>query len=67
MVVICPLDSRECEEEMEAIEHAVTEASKVDPNNPMLPAPTIILASDPRALQTLGLCLVGNQKKPLIE
>lgn len=67
MVVICPLDSRECEEEMEAIEQAVTDASKVDPTNPMLPAPTIILASDSRALKTLGLCLVGGQKKPLIE
>jgi hypothetical protein len=61
------MDQQACEEEMAAIEQAAKDASHVDPNNPMLPARTIILASDRDALQTLGLCVVGGQKKPLIE
>lgn len=52
---------------MDAIEQAAKDASSVDPNSPMLPARTIVLANDPKALATLGLCLVGGQKKPLIE
>ncbi|KAI1403477.1 arrestin domain-containing protein [Hypoxylon fuscum] len=66
-IVICPLDHQACKEEMDAIEQAAKDASSVDPNSPMLPARTIVLANDPKALATLGLCLVGGQKKPLIE
>ncbi|KAI1076387.1 arrestin domain-containing protein [Whalleya microplaca] len=66
-IVICPLDHQACKEEMEAIEQAAKDASSVDQNNPMLPARRIVLANDPMALSTLGLCLVGGQKKPLIE
>ncbi|KAI0006713.1 arrestin domain-containing protein [Xylariaceae sp. FL0662B] len=66
-IVICPLDHQACKEEMEAIEQAAKDASAVDQNNPMLPARRIVLATDPSALSTLGLCLVGGQKKLLIE
>ncbi|KAF4123662.1 Arrestin (or S-antigen), C-terminal domain [Geosmithia morbida] len=66
-IVICPLDQQGCKEEMDAIEQAAKDASYVDPNNPMLPAPTMIRATDRNALQALGLCMVGGQKKPFIE
>ncbi|KAI1767063.1 arrestin domain-containing protein [Hypoxylon sp. FL1150] len=66
-IVVCPLDHQACKEEMEAIEQAAKDASSVDANNPMLPARTIVLADAPNALAALGLCMVGGQKKPLIE
>ncbi|KAK5997915.1 Arrestin family 1-like protein [Cladobotryum mycophilum] len=66
-IVICPLDQQGCKEEMDAIEQAAKEASHVDPNNPMLPAHSIILANDRDSLRALGLCMVGGQKKPFIE
>ncbi|KAI0181644.1 arrestin domain-containing protein [Hypoxylon sp. FL1284] len=66
-IVICPLDHQACKEEMDAIEQSAKDASSVDPNNPMLPARTIVLADAPNALAALGFCLVGGQKKPLIE
>ncbi|KAK2682495.1 Arrestin C-terminal-like domain [Fusarium oxysporum f. sp. vasinfectum] len=66
-IVICPLDQQACKEEMDAIEQAAKDASHVDPNNPMLPAPTVILANDRDSLRALGLCMVGGQKKPFIE
>ncbi|RYP13471.1 hypothetical protein DL765_006884 [Monosporascus sp. GIB2] len=66
-IVICPMDHQACKEEMDAIEQAAKDASSIDPHNPMLPARNIVLASDPNALATLGLCMVGGQKKPLIE
>lgn len=66
-VVICPLDQQGCKEEMDAIEQAAKDAAQVDPNNPMLPARSIILASDRDSLRALGLCTVGGQKKPFIE
>ncbi|EEY19263.1 predicted protein, partial [Verticillium alfalfae VaMs.102] len=66
-LVIGPMDQQGCKEEMDAIEQAAKDASHVDPNNPMLPARSIILANDREALHTLGLCIVGGQKKPLIE
>lgn len=52
---------------MDAIEQAAKDASHVDPNNPMLPARTIILSNDRDSLRALGLCSIGNQKKPFIE
>ncbi|KAL7624191.1 hypothetical protein AAE478_005749 [Parahypoxylon ruwenzoriense] len=66
-IVICPMDHQACKEEMDAIEQAAKDASSVDPNNPPLPPRTIVLASDPGALGTIGLRVVGGQKKPLIE
>ncbi|EJP66655.1 hypothetical protein ACQRIT_005721 [Beauveria bassiana] len=66
-IVICPLDQQACKEEMDAIEQAAKDASHVNPNNPMLPAGTIILASDRDSIRALGLCTVGGQNKPFIE
>lgn len=66
-IVICPYDQQACKEEMDAIEQAAKDASHVDPNNPMLPARVIVLANDHDSLRHLGLCMVGDQKKPLIE
>jgi hypothetical protein len=60
------MDHQACQEEMDAIEQAAKDASSIDQNNAMTPAANIVLANDPRALETLGLCLVGGQKKPLI-
>lgn len=66
-IVVCPMDQQACKDEMDAIEQAAKDASHVDPNNPMLPARMIVLANDRDSLQHLGLCMVGGQKKPLIE
>lgn len=52
---------------MEAIEQAAKDAAHVNADNPMLPAATIIRAGDHNALNALGLTMVGNMKKPLIE
>lgn len=52
---------------MEAIEQAAREARNINPDNPMLPLPTIIRAHDPNALQYLNVAVVGNTKKPIIE
>lgn len=66
-IVICPMDQQACKEEMDAIEQAAKDASHVDPNNPMLPARSIIVSTDKDALKHLGLCNVAGHKKPLIE
>ncbi|KAL9040730.1 MAG: hypothetical protein Q9214_004369 [Letrouitia sp. 1 TL-2023] len=66
-IVVCPLDHTACKEEMEAIEQAAKDASHVRPENPMLPAPTIVRMNDYNALHSLGLTMVGSQRKPLIE
>ncbi|KAI1179572.1 arrestin domain-containing protein [Nemania sp. FL0916] len=66
-IVICPLDHQACKEEMDAIEQAAKDASSVDQANPMLPARNIVYENAQNALATLGFCLVGGQKKPLIE
>lgn len=67
MIVVCPLDHAGCKEEMEAIEQAAKDASNVRPENPMLPAPTIVRMNDFNALHTLGMTMVGPERKPLIE
>ncbi|KAF3490843.1 arrestin domain-containing protein [Arthroderma uncinatum] len=66
-IVVCPLDHAGCKEEMEAIEQAAREARNINPDNPMLPLPTIIRAHDHNALQYLNVAVVGNTKKPVIE
>jgi hypothetical protein len=66
-IVVCPMDQQDCKEEMDAIEQAAKDASHVDPNNPMLPACTIIRANDKDALRALGWTMVGGQKKMVIE
>ncbi|CCU74802.1 Bgt-184 [Blumeria graminis f. sp. tritici] len=65
-IIVCPLDHQDCREEMDAIEQAAKDAAMIDPHNPMLPAPTIIKASDPNALRALGLAIVGGLHKMLI-
>jgi len=66
-IVICPMDQQACRDEMDAIEEAAKAASQVDPNNPVLPDRTIILAHEREAIRHLGLCEVGGVKKMLIE
>jgi len=66
-IIVCPLDQQDCKEEMDAIEQAAKDASHVDPNNPMLPACTIIRANDAEALRSLGWTMVGGQRKMVIE
>jgi hypothetical protein len=66
-IVVCPLDQQSCKEEMEAIEQAAKEASLVDPNNPMLPAATIIKADHKDSLRALGLTMVQGQRKLWID
>jgi len=66
-IIVCPLDHTACKEEMEAIEQAAKDAVGVKPDNPMLPAPTIVRVNDYKALHTLGMTMVGTTRKPLIE
>ncbi|KAF1347119.1 hypothetical protein BDV97DRAFT_233497 [Delphinella strobiligena] len=66
-IVVCPWDHQGCKEEMEAIEQAAKDARHISPDNPMLPAATIIKASDREGLRSLGMVVVGGQRKPLIE
>lgn len=66
-IIVCPLDHAGCKEEMEAIEQAARDAASVRPDNPMLPAPTIVKMNDYNALHTLGMTMVGSTRKPLIQ
>ena len=66
-IVVCPLDHAGCKEEMEAIEQAAKDAAHINAENPMLPAPTIVRMNDDNALHVLGMTMVGNTRKPLIE
>lgn len=52
---------------MEAIEQAAKDAALVSPDNPMLPAPSIVRASEPGGLRALGVAMVAGQRKPMIE
>lgn len=52
---------------MEAIEQAAREAVNVNPDNPMLPLPSVVRPSDPNSLSYLGVAIVGNHKKPMID
>lgn len=66
-IIVCPFDQQACKEEMDAIEQAAKDASHVDSNNPMLPARTIIRATDKDAFKALGFTMVGGQRKILID
>ncbi|KAL9109180.1 MAG: hypothetical protein Q9227_006105 [Pyrenula ochraceoflavens] len=66
-IVVCPWDSAGCKAEMEAIEQSAKDASHVDVSNPMLPSSRIIRAHDADALTCLGVAMVGNVRKPLID
>lgn len=52
---------------MEAIEQAAKDAAHVSPDNPMLPAQTVIRANDSAGLKLMGVTLVGGERKVLIE
>lgn len=52
---------------MESIEQSARDAANVNAENPMLPLATIVRASDPDALRSLGVTIVGNMKRPIIE
>ncbi|USW57198.1 Putative arrestin-like domain, immunoglobulin E-set [Septoria linicola] len=66
-IVVCPFDHAGCKEEMEAIEQAAKDAAHISPDNPMLPAASIIRANDPAGLRALGVTMIGTQRRPLIE
>lgn len=66
-IVVCPLDNQSCKEEMEAIEQAAKDAARLNVDNPMLPAASIIKANDPAGLRALGIAMVQGQRRPLIE
>ncbi|KAF2869984.1 arrestin domain conatining protein [Massariosphaeria phaeospora] len=66
-IVVCPFDHAGCKEEMEAIEQAAKDAAHVSPENPMLPASTIVRANEINGLRALGIAIVGGVRKPLIE
>lgn len=66
-IVVCPWDHAGCREEMEAIEQAAKDASHISPENPMMPAPSIIRAGDKDGLKSLGMVLVGGNRKILID
>lgn len=52
---------------MGAIEAAAKEAAQINPDNPMLPAPIIVKKDDYNGLHILGMTMVGNRRRPLIE
>lgn len=52
---------------MEAIEQSARDAANVNADNPMLPLATIVRATDPEALKSLGVTVVGGAKRPIIE
>ena len=66
-IVVCPFDHTACRDEMNAIQQAATDAAHIRPDNPMLPAPSIRRVNDANALHVLGMTMVGNTRKPLIE
>ncbi|RMZ03781.1 hypothetical protein D0860_06662 [Hortaea werneckii] len=66
-IVVCPFDHAGCKEEMGAIEQAAKDAAHISPDNPMLPAATIIRANDPAGLRALGVGMIGGVRKVLIE
>lgn len=66
-IVVCPFDHAGCQQEMDAIEQAAREARGISPENPMLPAPSIVRATEAGGLRTLGVAMVGGLRKPLIE
>lgn len=66
-IIVCPFDQQACKEEMESIEQAAKDASHIDATNPMLPARTVIRATDPDAYRAQGLTRVRGERKILID
>ena len=61
------IDGHQIAVKVEPIEQSAKDAANVNADNPMLPLATIVRASDPNALHCLGVTIVGNVRKPLIE
>ncbi|KAK2071951.1 hypothetical protein P8C59_006332 [Phyllachora maydis] len=55
-IVICPMDSQACKDEMAAIEQAAMDAAHVDPQSHVLAHQTVIRAGSAGAIRHLGLC-----------
>lgn len=66
-IVVCPFDHSSCLREMELIEQAAKEAAYIRVDNPMLPAPRLVRASDPDALKAINVSIVDGLRKPLID
>lgn len=66
-IVVCPYDHAQCKLEMEAIELAAQEALDLREEEPMVPAPVIVKASEPGGLRALGVAMVGGVRRPMIE
>lgn len=66
-IIVSPFDEQACKDEMEAIEQAARDAYKINIESPFLPAAKIIRPNDHHALHWLGMTMVGNERKLLIE
>lgn len=66
-IVVCPFDHATCREEMDAIEQSAKDAAHLSQDDPMLPAHTVVRANDPTGLAMLGIQIVGDQRKVVIE
>jgi hypothetical protein len=66
-IVVCPFDHATCREEMDAIEQSAKDAADLNQENPQLPMQMVIGAKDPAGLALLGIQMVGDQRKVVIE
>jgi len=66
-IVVCPFDHATCKEEMKAIEESAKEGQKLNRETPMVPAQYVVKAGDPGALQALGMRVVANERRLLID
>lgn len=66
-ITVCPVDYVTSKRDMEIIKQCSVDMIGYDPNNPMLPAYSIVRPNDPAALTILGLTKVGGRRKLLIE
>jgi hypothetical protein len=65
--VVCPFDHATCREEMDAIEQSAKDAAGLSPENPNLPMQMVVKSNDPTGLPLLGIQIVGDQRKIVIE
>lgn len=66
-IIVSPFDHQTCLDELPMIMQAAQDASSINAAGPMLPAPTIVRPGDPNALHWLGMTMVGNERKLLID
>jgi hypothetical protein len=65
-IVVCPFDHASCREEMEAIEQSAKDAAHLSQDDPVPPC-NVVRHNDPIGLQMLGIQMVGDQRKIVIE